>query len=152
MNPVELAATIKIYLLGMGVLIALAAVKELFFSPRVRRIYTSASTESPRARRAAEPPPPPPEPEPEPEPQPEPESALVPQEPAPLDAAGYDELKRLYRRMMKQWHPDLGQDTAERPVRERISAQINELHEKQDLERLRMLERFVRRLRPGAAE
>lgn len=85
----------------------------------------------------------------------EPESPETPEPPEPAilhadpDPDSRHELKKLYRAMMKTWHPDLCQDPARRELHAGIAVRINELYEAQDLPGLRKLQ--IRLERVGEA-
>lgn len=51
-----------------------------------------------------------------------------------------DPLKQLYRRLARQYHPDLARDDAERNHRNQIMAMINDAYRDQDIEALRALD------------
>jgi len=50
-----------------------------------------------------------------------------------------DELKKLYREVAKQVHPDLATEPSERKRREELMAQANQAYEEGDIERLRQI-------------
>jgi len=53
-----------------------------------------------------------------------------------LGEEGEEELKRLYRKLVQKFHPDLTRDPALREKHSRIMAAVNEAYEKRDLEAL----------------
>lgn len=59
--------------------------------------------------------------------------------PEPIGFTPSDDLKRLYRQLAKQVHPDLAVEEPERERRRFVMAEINEAYENADLDRLREL-------------
>jgi hypothetical protein len=69
----------------------------------------------------------------------------TPASPSPTRAAAEaappddSEIKSLYRSLAKRFHPDLAQDTGEKPWREQMMARVNDAYHAQDMAALRRL-------------
>ncbi len=58
---------------------------------------------------------------------------------APAPSIDETEIRRAYRSLAKRYHPDLAQDPAEKPWREKMMARVNDAYRAQDLAALRRL-------------